>query len=452
MRRSKSFLCAAAALLLGTTHIIAQARVAAAPHGLHKRVATQPFLGMPDNPSGSIPRLLSKTGAFADLRRLVPAKGLMPYELVVPFWSDGAAKSRLIAVPGGTIGFAPAGEWSFPKGTVFVKTFEMPTDARNPALRRRLETRLLMVGSDGGVFGVVYKWRPDNSDAELLEGSVTEEIRITDKDGTAHRQSWYYPSREDCLACHNAKAGGVLGVKTRQMNRDLKYPTGINDNQLRAWNHIGLFSPALDEAQIPALPSLIRMDDTSRSPEDRARSYLDANCAQCHRPGGTVAYFDARFDTALPAQSLVDGPVLIDQGIDRARVISPHDFWRSIAFMRMNTVGDVKMPPLARQTIDSQGVELMREWILSLPGRKVLDPPVISPAGGSFNGSVEVTLASPEPDAEIRYTLDGSAPGASDKRYDRPIRLDAPATVRARVVKEGLTRSIIAQETFIPAN
>ncbi len=48
-------------------------------------------------------------------------------------------------------------------------------------------------------------------------------------------------------------------------------------------------------------------------------SYLDANCSQCHRPGGTVAYFDARFDTPLEQQSLVDGKVLIDEGIDRAR-------------------------------------------------------------------------------------------------------------------------------------
>ena len=61
-------------------------------------------------------------------------------------------------------------------------------------------------------------------------------------------------------------------------------------------------------------------------------------------------------------------PVLIDEGIDRPRVISPHDIWRSIAYMRVNTSGDIKMPPLARETIDQQGVHLLHDWITSMPG------------------------------------------------------------------------------------
>jgi hypothetical protein len=92
--------------------------------------------------------------------------------------------------------------------------------------------------------------------------------------------------------------------------------------------------------------------------------------------------------------------------------------------MRMNTVGDIKMPPLARETIDQGGVALMREWITSMPGRSVLDPPVISPAGGTYDRPVEISLQESEPgNADIRYTLDGSVPGTSDKRYEKPITL-----------------------------
>jgi hypothetical protein len=117
--------------------------------------------------------------------------------------------------------------------------------------------------------------------------------------------------------------------------------------------------------------------------------------------------------------------------------------------MRVNTDDDIKMPPLARETIDRRGVDLLREWITSLPGRPVLDPPAMSPAGGTFDKPIDILLTEREPGSDIRYTLDGSAPGPSDLRYEKPIKLAAPAVVRARAYKDGFTRSIAAQEVFI---
>jgi uncharacterized repeat protein (TIGR03806 family) len=419
------------------------------PYAIASRVEAHPYLRMPARPGGPIPKLLSQTGAFKDTPHLVPSDGLMPYDLILPFWSDGAQKLRWIAMPAGKIEFSPTGEWVFPAGTVFVKTFELPIDARDPKRMRRLETRLLMVQGGGLVYGVVYKWRPDLSDADLLPDSLTESVPITNAAGQAHSQSWYYPSRKDCVTCHTKLSSGVLGVKTRQMNHDFAYPSGVSDNELREWNHLGMFATPIREADIKDLPRLAAPADESRSVEDRGRSYLDANCSQCHRPGGTVAGFDARYDTPLDRQELVNGPVLLDQGIDRPRIISPHDIWRSIAYMRMDTVGDIRMPPIDRETIDEQGVALMREWIDSMPGRPVLPPPVIEPAGGTFNKPVEIRLTEALADADIRYTLDGSAPGPSDTRYDKPIVLSGPAVVRARAFKGGFTRSITTQEVFV---
>jgi uncharacterized repeat protein (TIGR03806 family) len=405
---------------------------------------------MPDTASGNIPALLSQTGAFAAVRgQLTPVSTLLPYDLVLAFWSDGAAKSRYVAIPEGKVAFSPTGDWKFPAGTVFVKTFELPTDTTQPHVKRRLETRLLVMDRNGGVYGVSYKWRDDLSDADLVaaEGSH-DDVTIREARGT-HVQSWYYPSRTDCLVCHNGHTTGTLGPKARQMNRDLRYPDGVTENQLRRWNRLGLFDTALSESDIASLPTLARSDDTSRSVEDRARSYLDANCGHCHRPGGTVANFDARYETPLAQQNLVDGPVLIDQNIDRARVISPHDPWRSVALMRVDTNGEIRMPPLARNTIDTQGAAVLRDWIQSLPGRDVLSPPAITPVGGSFDRAVSVTLSSSEPGTEIHYTLDGSVPGPKDPRYEGPIRIDGPATLRARSYKEGFTRSVIAQQTYL---
>jgi uncharacterized repeat protein (TIGR03806 family) len=417
--------------------------------GIDKRILPHAYFNMPRLATGNVPPLLSQTGVFTDAARLEPNSAFIPYDLIVAFWSDGARKSRMVAVPRGQVAFSPTGEWTFPDGTIFVKTFFLQTDASQPQLERRLETRLLVRDGAGGVYGVTYKWRPDGSDADLLPGNMREEISIRAADGTVRQQTWYYPSRQDCLTCHTARAGGVLGVKTRQLNHDFKYPSGVSDNELRTWNHLGLFAPAIAQEQLPKLPALAAAADESRSVEDRARSYLDANCSQCHRPGGTVANFDARYETPLAQQALINGPVLINQGIDRPRVFSPHDIWRSIAYMRVNSVGDIQMPPLARETIDTSGVKLLHEWIDSMPGRPVLPPPRILPGGGTFEQSVQVSLISDEPGAEIRYTLDGSVPGTSDLRYEGPINLTGPTVLRARSYKDGFMRSIANQEVFI---
>jgi hypothetical protein len=162
-----------------------------------------------------------------------------------------------------------------------------------------------------------------------------------------------------------------------------------------------------------------------------------------------VSYFDARFDTALPKQNLVDAPVVIDQGIDGARAIAPHDIWRSIIYMRVNTLDPIKMPPLAHETLDRHGASLLREWIESMPGPPVLPPPEISPRGGEFKNPIQVRLSHPDPGAIIRYTVDGSAPGKSATAYKGPFELSGPTTLRVRAYKAGATRSVAIQETFI---
>jgi len=416
-------------------------------YGLDSRRAASAYLSMPHRIQDHIPPLLSQTGAFENVHDLTPVKSLIPYDLIVPFWSDGADKIRFVSIPDRKIKFSPTGEWNFPAGTVFVKTFELPVDETNPTIKRRLETRLLVRDDAGGVYGVTYKWRADNSDADLLTTNLSEAIVIKTATGV-RTQNWYYPSRQDCLTCHTPNAGLVLGVKTRQLNRDFAYPSGVADNELRTWNHLGLFDTNLDETQLQHFPALARLEDSRRSLEERARSYLDANCAQYHRPHGTVAYFDARFDTPLAEQGLIDGPVLIDQRIDRSRVIAPNDIWRSILLLRASSVGGLKMPPLAHNRVDEEGMALLKQWIESLPGPPTVAPPTIAPAGGNYTKPVTVMLNA-EPGAVIHYTVDGSVPGASDPLYEKPVTLNGPTILRAKAFKPGYTKSITSQEIFM---
>src|SRR5262249_8508642 len=141
---------------------------------------------------------------------------------------------------------------------------------------------------------------------DLLSSNLTETLSVQTATGL-RTQTWYYPSRQDCKTCHTSIAGGVLGPKTRQLNRDFGYRSRTIDNQLRSWNHIGLFDPQLQESDIGGYARLAPPEDLSRSLEERARSYMDANCAYCHRPVGTVAYFDARYDVPLERQGLING-------------------------------------------------------------------------------------------------------------------------------------------------
>jgi ankyrin repeat protein len=75
------------------------------------------------------PERISWSGAFSDLATLTPIPGFIAYDVNSPLWSDGAQKRRWVAVPKGEqIKFAPAGQWQFPDGTVFIKHFDLTTN------------------------------------------------------------------------------------------------------------------------------------------------------------------------------------------------------------------------------------------------------------------------------------------------------------------------------------
>ncbi len=86
---------------------------------------------------------------------------------------------------------------------------------------------------------------------------------------------------------------------------------------------------------------------------------------------------------------------------------------------------------------------------VSVPSAMQAPVPRFSQPGGRFEGPQEVALSSPEPAAEIRYTLDGSKPQADSPLYAEPIEVTETTVVRARAFADGLLASSISTHTII---
>jgi uncharacterized repeat protein (TIGR03806 family) len=314
------------------------------------------------------PKLLSQTGAFADVEGLKPVSGILPYEIQVPLWSDGSSKRRWISVPDNeTIKLSADDQLDIPVGTVFVKHFEMALDERFPERRRRLETRLWVAARSDAQYGVTYKWNTEQTDAELLFVAETEELSIIGADGEARTQPYFYPGPADCQTCHNAQAGFALGVRVAQLNREVSYRSDRPPiDQLSAWSQWGLIDRHIDvsiSAQAPRLPAVT---DEEASLEDRVRSYWDGNCAMCHAGAdGVVPGWDARFSTALEDQGIAAPP--LNPGAAASRLVEPGAPEQSLIYLRGDTAeAPLRMPPLGRNRVDEAYIELLGRWIASL--------------------------------------------------------------------------------------
>ena len=255
---------------------------------------------------------------------------------------------------------------------MLVKTFAIDMEEGNPASRRRLETRLLTLQSGPAGreqwAGYVYIWNDEQTDAELLGKDLLETtytIRDASAPGGTREKTWYYPSRTDCMICHNEKARFVLGVNTEQMNREHAYASGT-DNQIRTLQHIGLFDKPLPDRP-DKLPRLVDPADESHTVDERVRSYLHANCAHCHqRGGGGNADIQLFSDIPLDKTLMVNNaPQHGNMGVEGSLLLTPGDAERSVLFTRMNTRTEGGMPHIGSLEVDQDAVELIRQWINS---------------------------------------------------------------------------------------
>ena len=367
------------------------------------------------------PRRLSRTGLFESVRGHKTHPALIPYSVNAGLWSDGARKQRYIAMAvtsekqgAKTVGKintgnAPRG-WAFPDGTVLVKSFglNLATRGAGPAgsAERWIETRLLY-REQGEWVGYSYRWNDEQTEAMLVETAGRDRVyNVVGDDGAVRKQTWHYPSRAECMVCHSRAAEYVLGLTTVQMNRDHVHG-GVAVNQLSLLAELGLASiNSVDELRArrkreleddgadaaavkealagykPELPAghmlsgrlltkqaLVDPYVAGASLEMRVRSYLHANCAQCHvAAGGGNAQMELNFSTPIAKAKLLDvKPVHDTFKLEEARLVVPGVPGRSVLLKRLEMRGRGQMPQLATSLTDRRAVALFREWIASLP-------------------------------------------------------------------------------------
>jgi uncharacterized repeat protein (TIGR03806 family) len=332
--------------------------------------------GEPEYDPGPPPyEILSDWRFFeGDLVDQVPADDVIPYTVAAPLWADHAAKGRYFRLPeGGKIGFTDTNEWSFPLGTIFIKTFFFDTDrSRDDDEPQIVETRLL-VNEEAGWTSYIYVWNDEQTEATRKKGGADVNLAYLDEAGQPATQLYLVPDQNTCKDCHvRDDVPKLLGPITHQLNVGTLAGApigGKEGNQIDLLAELGLFeSPPGPASSLPAF-----VDPAGNADLDaRARSYLHGNCAHCHRPGGGggpsgltfVAWEDdpAKFGVCkVPAAA---GAGAGGRQVD----IFPGDPERSIVPFRMgSTDPEIKMPELPSLLSDELGTMLIREWITAMP-------------------------------------------------------------------------------------
>lgn len=293
---------------------------------------------------------------------IVPEQGVTPYDESTPLFSDYATKSRTVWMPPGTSATYKAdGPFDFPVGTIVTKSFGWND--------KWVETRVLVRNASGWT-GSSYLWNDDQSEAVYQPGGTFKTVSLTEPDGAAVTTDYLVPNKNECIKCHENLGTIVpIGLQADRLNHDYAYATG-SENQLTHWANAGLLTGAPSPDQAPALAAYA---DATLPTETRARAYLEANCAHCHSATGearTTGLFLATDVTDPYKFGSCKTPVATGKAASNLFYdIVPGQPDQSIMIYRMNaTTPSIAMPEIGRSLVDTEGVQVVSDWITSLTG------------------------------------------------------------------------------------
>jgi len=347
------------------------------------------------HPADEIPDRLSEWGVvFGDGAQFNLNEGVVPYDLNTPLFSDYALKLRTVWLPDGTSArYDDSRELGFPIGTILSKTFhyekadgwssnsyavlkadrESILDADgNLDLDKyvMIETRLLVRYEDGWR-ALPYVWNAAQDEAFLELAGDQRTIELVDDIGS---ESIVYivPDANQCGGCHtpdhSAKEMLPLGPKAWQLNRAYAW-WGDFGGQLEHWSANGLLT---DFPGSP--PTGVRWSlPEDATLEQRAKAYLDVNCAHCHNAAGAAdtSALHLNVDTTVNRlYGVCKTPVAVGRGSgDRPYDIYPGRPDESILIFRMqHSDPAIAMPELGRSAVHAEGVAVISDWIATMNG------------------------------------------------------------------------------------
>lgn len=315
-----------------------------------------------------LPDKLSALNLFmGNLADQIPSPDVHPYELNSPLFSDYTTKYRFIRLPhGASMSYRGDDDTLvFPVGTIIAKTFAYMNDQRDPRNGQKLiETRILRLNTPGVWEGVSYVWNSAQTEATIKLTGTISHSEWTHNDGTKRSNAYIVPNANQCKSCHGPN-NDPIGPKPRNLQRDLGVGYGPN-NQLERWTQKGNIKQLPDPTKVARLP--VWNDTRTGTLDQRARAWLDINCAHCHNPAGGAKQsgLDLRYtQTDSAALGIMKVPVAAGRGSGgKSYDIVPGKPDDSVLVFRIeSTEPGIMMPELPRRMIDVEGVQLIRQWI-----------------------------------------------------------------------------------------
>ncbi len=327
------------------------------------------------------PEKLSDYGFFeGKLSDQQPAKGVTPYTLNTPLFTDYAEKLRFVKLPAGTVvQYNDKEVFDFPVGSTLIKTFFFPLDYRKPEKGKQLiETRLL-IHEQNGWKAWVYVWNEEQTEAYLDVAGSIREVKYTYLDGKKKKHLYGVPNLNQCKGCHNRneemspvgpsarQLSGVLQAGTVRANPGSFAHADLTANQLLSWKKAGI----LDGLPEHLPKGVVWNDADTGTLEERAKLWLDINCAHCHRPEGPASTSGLNLsihNQDRVSYGLLKTPVASGRGSGNLlHDIVPGKPSESILIYRMeSTDPGVMMPEVGRKVPHDEGIALVKAWISSL--------------------------------------------------------------------------------------